>query len=244
MQTDRVIKLVVGTPRTTFCISQNLLECTAEYFRAAFRYEQLGDAERGTLTFPDDDVTAWKVLIYWIMKRELPHEEVLGNYYATTEGIPRCHLLCIRCWALGDKYGIAAFQDLIMLDLLAVLDDNFKLDVREMKEALETTPPGSLLRDLVAEELAYELACGSKDLESLDVFNGVVGFSGALMQVVRCRKKVTMSMVRFRLPDSDAESWDGMSPYKKFMVDGGQGPIKHWLHNRMEDIAIRESRRA
>ena len=59
--------------------------------------------------------------------------------------------LLVRCWVLGDKYDVTGFQDDAMPGLLHVLDeDETTCDV--IREAFESSAPGSVLRRLFAEE--------------------------------------------------------------------------------------------
>jgi len=74
MQADRLIKLIVGEPEsaTVFYASKATLEATAEYFTSALRNQHLGDVERDTLTFSDEDLLSWQILLFWMIKHELP----------------------------------------------------------------------------------------------------------------------------------------------------------------------------
>ncbi|KAK4910642.1 hypothetical protein LTR49_020677 [Elasticomyces elasticus] len=173
---DHIIKLVIGdlANATTFHVSQNLLEQTAEYFKIALRNQHLGSCdERDTLHFPEDDLHAWMIFLYWIMRQQLPDIDDLNFLPQTAKG---------ETAILGDKYGVPEFQDRIMLQLLYLLECNtLRLDT--IKEAFEHTPPGSVLRELMAEELANMLQVfDTAEYSDLDMFDGIAGFASVLMK--------------------------------------------------------------
>jgi hypothetical protein len=189
--------------------------------------------EKDTLTFPDDDITAWKVLLYWIIKHELPCNEQLLPKHGPAKSVD--HPICIRCWALGDKYGIPIFQDLIMLELLDSVENN-SIHVSRMREAFECTPPGSALRKLMVEIMAENLHEKPEDVERLDMFDGAVGFTKALMQTMDRKDNdgEAIKVFRPRVPDVEGENrWKGHSAYREFMIASNEGPAEHWLHRRI-----------
>lgn len=73
------------------------------------------------LRLPDDNVEAWKVMLYAHITRSLPalfstagqHDEE-GEAYLS---------LLVHCWLLGAKYGAAQFQDLVMAEILENASD-------------------------------------------------------------------------------------------------------------------------
>ncbi|KAK4895440.1 hypothetical protein LTR27_006504 [Elasticomyces elasticus] len=61
MKSDRLIKLIIGDLSLyaiVVYVSKVTLEQTSEYFCAALRNQHLGNNERDTLKFPEDDPTA------------------------------------------------------------------------------------------------------------------------------------------------------------------------------------------
>ena len=96
--------------------------------------------------------------------------------------------LLTRCWILGEKYGLATFQDCIMLALVQSLY-YCKTDLTVVKEAFEGTPnrsPCSPLRRLMAEEAVHLVATVNVPEDrvpdgflALDALDGVVGFTSA-----------------------------------------------------------------
>ncbi|KAK5688477.1 hypothetical protein LTS10_000455 [Elasticomyces elasticus] len=234
---DRSIKLVIGEPQnaTTFYISQNLLEQTADYSTSALRNQHLGSSnERDTLHFPEDEVRAWGVLLYWIVKHKLPLvSEVTssgGTVWESAETSEIDQELSVRCWVLGDKYGIPAFQDLIMLELLKELDiDTRRAPITAVKLAFDSTPPGSALRELMAEEAAMVIKDSGAPYDALDQFDGIVGFTRLLVASMECRDENDGGYTFLpRVPDV-LDPFPGQSTYRQFMV--GEEILKpHWVH--------------
>ncbi|KAK5709575.1 hypothetical protein LTR17_019659 [Elasticomyces elasticus] len=160
LQTTRDIKIVIDkeTPQTFF-VQQQLLESTSDYFVKALRNQHLGEKpEPGVLRFPEDRVSAWKLLLFWMYKHELPAEVYHHDL------IP-----AVRAWALGDRLCIPEFQNHIML----VLIWSFRNKVARLgliKMAVQCSPADSTMRKLMAEEIvADECNPHSKEeLEELD----------------------------------------------------------------------------
>jgi hypothetical protein len=74
-----------------------------------------------TLRFPEDNETAWKLLLHW-MKPAADHIPTpASSLRARPEEKARSGFqdMYINCCALGDKYDIPPFQDLIMLELIS-----------------------------------------------------------------------------------------------------------------------------
>ncbi|KAK4895435.1 hypothetical protein LTR27_006499 [Elasticomyces elasticus] len=236
---DHIIKLVIGESEnaTTFHISQNLLEQTADYFKSAFRNQHLGSSnKRHTLHFPEDDLYAWKIFLYWVMTKELPSSGVVRALRRSDEGGTATydislHTLCIRCWILGDKYDVPVFQNYIMLELLNLFERKAP-GLHTIKEAFENTPPGSILRELMAEELANMLQVSATAKHSdLDMFDGIVGFASALMKKTQAAGKKGECVFRPRVPSRDGGDVIGASPYSNFMVGKDLIPV-HWVYQR------------
>ncbi|KAK5688472.1 hypothetical protein LTS10_000450 [Elasticomyces elasticus] len=240
LQSERTIKLVIGQPAadaTAFYISKTALEQTSEYFCGALRNQHLGDGERDTLTFPEDDLTAWKVLLCWMMKHDLPRDANLVTR-SDTEGEcqPLNHIISVRCWALGDKYGISTFQDFIMLELLDALESDSP-QLSTVREAFDSTTPGSPLRELLAEEIVMRFNMGLEDLDALD---GLVGFISIFAAKLSDRNKDDGCGCGFhpRVPNEVDDP--GRSPFWKFLVrpdDVG----RHCVRERL--LIMEESRR-
>ncbi|KAK4895441.1 hypothetical protein LTR27_006505 [Elasticomyces elasticus] len=109
------------------------------------------------------------------MQRRLPDRDELIPFAVAPPGqhYRKSHAYCVRNWALGEKYQIPAFQDLIMVELLDSLEIE-GLKIETAKEAFTTTPPGSAMWGLMAEELAQKLSYKNMKYEELDMFDGIL----------------------------------------------------------------------
>ena len=89
------------------------------------------------------------MLLYWTITKTLPQQWV-DNTLKQEEGVAQ--LTLVRCWTLGDKYDIGAFQDLTMIEMLHLLElsDGAFVTLEAAHEAFENTPSESELRILVA----------------------------------------------------------------------------------------------
>jgi len=153
LSTDRLIRVYVGTEDCEpFLVQQTLLETVSEYFVNALKPDRFKEGQEGCLFFPEDDILAWDVLMDWLFNGRVLDED---------EGVEQ--LLAVKCWVLGDKYGISRFQDDVMFDLLndIAISSAFP-DV--IREAFVSAPPGSATRMLMAEE-----AFGWWDADELEV---------------------------------------------------------------------------
>ncbi|KAK5132407.1 hypothetical protein LTR08_009090 [Meristemomyces frigidus] len=174
LQSDRLIRVFIGTgdDAKAFSIQQVLLENISEYFVKSIKHDNLGkEKDSGILRFPDDDIEAWKVLLFWLMRREFPRKAMTGK-----------EELAVSCWVLGDRYGISRFQDEAMLSLLKTMDTAW-LGREAIISAFKGTPPGSMLRRAVAEEVVNNLDQG-QGLRFTDIDNMLNGlnFAGELFE--------------------------------------------------------------
>lgn len=177
LRNDRLIQIFVGEESTPYLVQETILANLSAVFKRALENEDKFGGPEGVLKFPEDNKEAWRTLLCWRIRGKLSFEQ-LGSAKSL------CHEL-VQCWIVGDKYGVKDFQDEIMWELL----HHFRSvtpDLPLMKLAFENTPPGSPLRILMAEELAFRMQPESSfDFSSLDCFNGLVGFTGELIRVLK-----------------------------------------------------------
>ena len=128
-----------------FLIQESILTDTAAFFIRAVRN---GDAigGRGVLRFPEDDQTTWEVLLHWLLKDKLE--------WGYTEDADAKMKGLVECWVLGDKNDIKQFQDEVMWELIRVSDHN-RVELNVIRLAFDSTPVGSPIRALLAEELLH-----------------------------------------------------------------------------------------
>lgn len=227
MECDRLIKVYVGEQTSVeskpFLIQATLLETASEWFVKALKHEHLG-GEPGVLRLPEDDLDAWKVFIHWLVMKKLPQDH-MSNLHDQYD-----HAALVRCWVIGDKYGISEFQNLIMLDLLDSLEDCC-VQTEAARLGFECTAPGSVMRELMAAEVAEcienrECVIHARDLETLDDVGGVFSAVAAVLArsardegVPKCTPRVPVYEYEEGAPrcihDPDSEVWE------PFMVADG-----------------------
>lgn len=234
LQSDRLIEIYVGDPRAeppvkAIKVQQTLLEATSEYFVKALEHENaLGKAsEVGVLRFPEDNISAWQVLMYFITRAgTLPPAKDLFHVRTDCDGTD--FTLAIRCWVLGDKYGIPAFQDLVILELLAHLQLRH-FSIGEIKEGFQFTAPGSTLREVLAEETVLEIEYEGRIIFSeLDECDGIPAFTSMIASALSAYH--TNGGTEGLLPRVPWEVDRAVTRWTKFMVGGG--PLEHWVHKR------------
>lgn len=207
LQNEQLIKVYVGERKSEikpYLIQQTLLESTSTVFAAAIQPHAFKEGQERCLHFPDDDSTVWGVLVYWIIKREMPK---------TLSDVPTC---CVRCWVLGDRYDIKDFQDQAMLALIRYCEDK-RLDVGVMKEAVSNSAQGTKLRQLVAQEaVRYQNKDKNASLDDFKDFDGV-GFTTDYLYAQYAYDNGTIRYKRLEEGDRNVKP-----AWKEFMV--GDGP--------------------
>ncbi|KAK5732669.1 hypothetical protein LTR17_010350 [Elasticomyces elasticus] len=242
LRDGRLIKIFVGSNGAEpFHVPQIILESTSHYFKKALIHDgTLGMAAPDTLTFPTDSEEAWKVLLHWIFKHDLPEDE--QHRIDDCEG---WELLMVECWAMGNRYKIPKFQDLVMLELLDGLLMYTSFETDTIKQAFATTPAGCALRMMMAELVAAQLQDEIFDLgpENLNDFDGYPGclaeiahavkeWSGTSQRIVAedARECCVMSIAEMVVASQQLHFKDqqGVPRWKRFMMAGG--PDVHWVH--------------
>lgn len=223
-----MIEIYVGaiTPDTKpYLLPQTLLESTSDYFVKALRSDTFKEGREGRLHFPDDDIQAWESLLFWLIKRELPD---------LVDDLDEEHLY-IKCWALGDKYGITTFQDEAMLELLRYYSQNHT-DEQSIALALKSSAPGSKMRRIIAEELVIlvnDFDMGNAAFEALVDGMGIIG--EFLSAQERRRKRSWAFGCRFAkltAAEIEADEDDRRAYWKDYLV--GEPPKKHWAYELEE----------
>lgn len=127
-------------------LQQKLLEAASGWFTAALKSKTFIEGNQGTLDFPDDDRKVWEFLIYWMLKHKLPFT------YQKNENL----LILVKCWVLGDKYGIEEFQDEAMFRIIRRFEKDFVCEEAESElyEILNLCTPRSKLACIIAENVA------------------------------------------------------------------------------------------
>ncbi|SMQ55183.1 unnamed protein product [Zymoseptoria tritici ST99CH_1A5] len=193
LKKPRLISISIGGSSDAVQVQQQFLQNLSPYFANALKHDRFKEGREGVLNFPEDDMDVWKTLLHWIFCRELPDFLVPESNKLTKDNL----LLAVRCWTTGDKYGIASFQDTIILRILrhldAMQDEELGkiLEVEVVLTAFERTVSGSILREIFTDYMVstmYGIGSGKADaprqpsdstLMSLDVLDGT-GFFPAM----------------------------------------------------------------
>jgi hypothetical protein len=222
LETNRMIKIVIGDRQEPYLVAQSTLENTAMYFKKALHHHgKFGTGDRNTLTFPEDNVSAWEFLLYYMKKDVVPRLDEPTDGYM---------LQRVSSWILGDKYGISGFQELIMPELLRYVDaawSGFFLSFEVLETAFAAAAPDSLLTILAAEEAAIQYANGVITSTELDVLAATPGFTAAMTDANNRRSR-SESTFDYRLPTKTSPT---VQYWRQFLV--GDGPWRHWI----DDVA-------
>ncbi|KAK5121392.1 hypothetical protein LTR85_005224 [Meristemomyces frigidus] len=221
-QTGRVIEVYVGAitaESKPYLLPQTLLENASDYFTKALRSGSFKEGKEGRLHFPDDDSSAWEVLLYWLVKRHLPS-------HASDQ------LLMINCWALGDKYGITRFQDETMVELIIIYDDqSAKPD--SIAKALEVSGPGSKMRKLIAEELTWVYENENISREDL---GAIIDGTGIIVEFLAANELFREDEEGFanifwksNAATAGMEAKDRQAHWRDYLV--GEEPVRHRVYD-------------
>jgi hypothetical protein len=139
--------------------------------------------------------------------------------------------VCMRCWVVGDKYDIAKFQDLVMLELLKYTDlgyDNATLEIDVMVEGLSIAPEMSALRELIVEHIALRLGhVGNLPYRDLDHFDGIPGILRHVTYELKQLQAAGHGPYEARLPSS---AFPGEQRWRDFMTANGPDDNSHWVY--------------
>lgn len=146
-----MVNIFVGTPEpaeTTFTIPASVLVNASDYFTDKITaLQQTSAANTIKLTFPDDDKEAWEILLYFLYNGEVPDIDPPGAVLAHNR---KADYKFVKAWVLGERYQLPDLQDNCMWDLLHRAAKGLSFEVLEL--GCHKTPPGSVMRKLMAEQ--------------------------------------------------------------------------------------------
>ncbi|KAK5730782.1 hypothetical protein LTR15_000720 [Elasticomyces elasticus] len=233
LQTDRLIEVYVGERRSEskpFRVQQVLLEQLSEYFVKALRRDSFSEGEDGRLSFPEDDLDVWEVLLHWAVVRSLPA-------WSSTNGKEKEALL-LRCWVLSDKYQLPPFQNEVMLDLIMYQSTDLA-GVENLMLGVKLTRPGSELRRVMAQELVWRIqAHGDVEVSQISELDGTMSTVDFLKAQTEYYEDKDMAFTNQSKFGSTPPSDDVLGPqgiWKEYMV-GDFVPQRAWLWNKSIDM--------
>jgi len=168
------------------------------------------------------------VFLYWLAQYTLPPTQEFRSRLGDDLDF---HLntgssLAVRSWSLSDKYHVPTFQGATMHELLRSLEFT-TIDLQTVREAFEITPSGSNLREGMAEEIVMELSTGPMQNRKLEVFDGLVGFTSLLVEMMTVRQETGKSFlprVSIYVP-GPVGGWQ----WKRYVV--GEASKLHWVYH-------------
>jgi hypothetical protein len=134
----------VGQERAVFPAHKLILAARSDYFRKMFYGVQMREAKESTCSFPDDDPTVFKTMLYHLYER--PLEFVLD---------PRHIALCL---VTSEKYSIDTFKSFCLKTLEEQLSISTACEIASIMEELSDTPLGTFTRNLAERCDAYLLS--------------------------------------------------------------------------------------
>ncbi|KAF2217205.1 hypothetical protein CERZMDRAFT_93257 [Cercospora zeae-maydis SCOH1-5] len=177
LQSDRLIMLNISDSQTSFSvqIQQTVLEAASPWFQKALQDERFVEGQSGVINFGEDDVDAWKLVVYWLLHHKLP---LRGD-----NGDREIHFVSrAKCWILGDRYGVTGLQNEAMLQLLESADALcFRLKAVQYSELIAITPADSVLMRLLGEEAAHQYRFGSDLISDAPTLDAGIGFWPAFL---------------------------------------------------------------
>ena len=230
--------MFIANEESPVCIQASILKDTSPVFETFLKYGHLGKDGPDVLKFPEDDLDVWQALTFWMFNKTIPTDKELSSQ-VDCESI---HF--VRCWCLGEKYQIGAFQDAAMLELLHTIDkaQETAIWLEAIKEAFEESPDGSVLRKLMA-EVAVDMLEVSREISDKDLeqFDGIVGFARALLHAHRdFRDERSWQIVRDfggAACNQTSPFWPYLRRWKRFMLYGG--PEQHWIYELQAKDKVR-----
>lgn len=224
LMSNRLIEIYVGTREVPYLVSQVALCSASEYFVKAIKNEHLGTGNIGVLKFPEDKEDEWKVLLFWIINRELPTIDHFPGFEhranKPSSGSQAMQQILYQCWILADKYFMPRLQNAVMKKLLYKLDEEAQC-MTAADNALRSHTTGSIIGRLACEgvvELVYGGAAAYKP-DDLDVLDGIPGAIASIANTLeRFNKKAIVigeakgKTRQWRRRNSPTEIW------REFMV--------------------------
>ncbi|KAK5721364.1 hypothetical protein LTR17_014653 [Elasticomyces elasticus] len=164
-----IVKVGSGHGTKSFTVLKALL-CKVAWFAVAFKAGRFLEATTGYATLPDDDPQAFEAVLYYLYHGELEFPDI-GN--AITDLQLSIELeTCLQIWVSGDKYGLPAVQNAIILRACELIThrtprwaksgeqfDNLKLEISfaTLELYLRSTSEGSPLRKLMADYVVCQV---------------------------------------------------------------------------------------
>ena len=207
-ETDDLIKVRLENTEKVYYLQPAVLRLASPYFEKAVT-NGFKESEDKTLRLPGCDVDTFEGFLYWLCHKDIPDDT--GENVKDSDSY---HQFLIRVWAFGDVYLMPLLQNEAMNHLLGAFDSNWP-SPRAVKLAFELSSPGSIVREVLVEELAdmYKRSGNDPDEEVEPEMNKLgatagftLAFTNALMNALRDPGWQ---------PPSDRDPWRYMIPEER-----------------------------
>ena len=137
------------------------------------------DAFELDLSLLSTDTSVAENLLYYIVRKEVPRDMLpTSEDRSNARTAARQAEIAIKCWCLGERLGMADFQNQIMFHILGFMPAYGGLiSPTTMMLAFEKTPQRSKLRKILVEYIAMGTYSGDVDFDALSYFQDVEGFA-------------------------------------------------------------------
>ncbi|KAI5363322.1 Putative SKP1/BTB/POZ domain superfamily protein [Septoria linicola] len=226
LKKGRLITVFIGSEPEPIYMQQSLLCGAADYFTNLLTNDTFEEAKTGVVRFPEDDLGAWKILLAWILKREVPQ-------------VGGCQPLVNLCkaWYLGDKYIMRSFQDQVMwsiyiLPFFSAGEDVDSSYCQLFQATLLDTPPRKCVAEAFAEATVLD---GGLQWNSVPRTTSNPEYAVAILSAIASLKNDAIESLDFDDGDSQGEP-----VWLRYMV--GKGPryvVNPWYRNVQDTMWLK-----
>jgi len=152
-----LIEIYIG-PRTEnnppLFVQKDVLCNRSRYFRQALN-RPFREGEEGTLNFPEDSKEPWEALLYYLHYEQfLPGRDDDQSHDSYLLSLAHAYLL-------GDKYGLASFQNRIIHEYFECAGNETigeEISIECILQVMQVLPSGCPLRTVILQQLVNDVA--------------------------------------------------------------------------------------
>jgi hypothetical protein len=188
-----MIKIYVGDDIDPIYVSQSLLVRNSDVFGNILHSEHV--ASHDTLHFPDDSVSAWRIMLFWMVYKQMPAHRDTGEHQEA--GV----MDIVGAWCLSDHYCMWEFQDATMSLLIGCLHDIRDFPIDAIQAGFEYAKTSSRMGRLMVNGAVWSLRYGAFCYSNPDALEGVEGFHRAFTDALGRRGRHHNKNWLAKLPD-------------------------------------------
>ena len=202
-----MIRIYIGTRSKNsrpYIVPRYVLCESSRYFEKALS-STFVEGQTGTLHFPEDNEAGWRVLLYFIIRKQVV------EFVELTKGETNAHSWALaHAYILADKYEIPACQNAIVRAIIEHLRYSV-LSLAQKTKLLSVLPAGSHLQRIILEELVDGRSLEHYEWEQFEPLFQYEGVCTGLLRAAEHR-------------------WDGPD-CPPFGVDASEEALKGYLVN-------------